>query len=215
MILCTHKVFHQKISEPLAKLRLQHPALLIPFRCFPPHITVSLTINSFVEILCILLGCMQITNISHAKGKGYQSKSHYRFVLSKKRNYKSSLRLNHLRRPKYLLYFPPDIPSLYCHTSIPMVIFSIITIYPVLYSINSTPDNSEIIEGSCFSSPVCLLPTVSQACTFRKVVVGRGAREMRHRNGSSDQVFTFTCVTWRSCSTFLSSSFPTGKPSIS
>ena len=82
-----------RISEPPVQLHLQASALLIPLRCFPPHITVSLTINSFIEVLLILLCRMEITNISHAKGKGYQSKSHYRFVLPKKKKHKASLSL--------------------------------------------------------------------------------------------------------------------------
>lgn len=77
-------------------------------------------------------------------------------VCSVKEKKKSQIfiKTNNLRRPKYLLHFSLGKPSLYYYTSILMVIFSTVIIYPALYSINSTPDNLEVIEDSCFSCPV-------------------------------------------------------------
>lgn len=85
-----------------------------------------------------------------------------------------------MRRPKYLLHFPLDKTSLYYHTSIPMIFWIRIT-FLVLYSINPTPDNLEIVEDCCFSSPVFLLSVAgtSQTSTFRRVMSGQGAEETR------------------------------------
>lgn len=81
------------------------------------------------------------------------------------------------------MYFLPDIPSLDQHSTIPMVTFSIIIIYPVLCSINSTPDNLEIIIDSCsFSagpSPVSSLD-ISELHLQEGDGWGRGGGNERH-----------------------------------
>lgn len=55
-------------------------ASLVPFGSLPSHESISFTINSFIEVLFILLLCMHVPNVGYTKSDGYKPKSHNGFV---------------------------------------------------------------------------------------------------------------------------------------
>lgn len=89
------------------------------------------------------------------------------------------------------------------------MVFSLVTIYPVPYPINSAPDNSEIRKDSCspLQSFSCVQPDLRPPpsgwwCLGERL--GKWSTEM----SLVLRVFTVIWVTWRSCLTCLNPSFP-------
>lgn len=69
--------------SPLLQWFIRNTALtcLVPFRHLPPCLSVSFAVNSFIDVLFILLLRMQVPKVGDAKSNCYKPKSHNGFVL--------------------------------------------------------------------------------------------------------------------------------------
>lgn len=57
---------------------------LVPFGGFPPCVSFSVAVNSFIQLLVVLLHGVHVAQVSHAQGDRHESKRHHRFILQLK-----------------------------------------------------------------------------------------------------------------------------------